>query len=337
VTPADRAQLRLQELASRLEPALRAAFLRVVAALRPDQITDLVRRMEAGDIAGAVDLVFGRPEAVAAVTAMRATFAQSLIRLTQATTRDLSSSLRLTIAAPVASPDLIAAVRRWEDGAFARVLADTRAGLRETIATELQRGIGPRQVAVALKGDISFAGLTDYDARIIRSFREALEEGRVGDALQRTLRDRRFDRALSGRPLTPAEIEKMVAAYRRKLVAFRAETFARTAAMQAANEASAIGWREAIAQGAIPATEVKRYWVVAQDERLCKVCAPIPSMNPDGVGLDEPFMTPKGPMRSAPAHANCRCATYVRRERPNVRRAPQPGTTRLILPQLVTV
>jgi hypothetical protein len=146
-------------------------------------------------------------------------------------------------------------------------------------------------------------------------------------------RDKRFDRSLTGKPLKPEEIEKMVAAYRRELVAFRAETFARTAAIQAANEASSESWRAAVAQGAIPATEVKRYWIVAQDERLCKICEPIPRMNPDGVALDGTFMTPVWPREGPTMHPGCRCTVFVRRERAGVIRAPQPGTTRLILPR----
>lgn len=305
MSPAERAQLRLQQLAARLEPSLREAFLRLVGSLAPDDLGELVRLLEAGDINGAVRFLVGQPTAAAAIVALRSTYAQGLIRLVQAVAKDVGGELRLVVSAPVLSPDLVAAVRRWEDQAFRRVLADVRAGLRETIAGELARGIGPRQIAVALKADIAAGGLTAYDAQIIASFRAALEEGRTGDALRRALRDRRYDKALTGRPLTPAEIDRMVDAYRRKLTAFRAETFARTAAIQAANEASAIGWRAAIAQGAVPATEVRRFWVVAQDERLCPVCAPVPEQNPGGVGLDDAFSTPNGPAFAPPLHPNC--------------------------------
>jgi hypothetical protein len=88
-----------------------------------------------------------------------------------------------------------------------------------------------------------------------------------------------------------------------------------------------------VEQGRIPATEIKRYWVVAADERLCPVCAPIPDLNRDGVRLDGAFVTPNGPVSVPPLHPNCRCTTWIRRERPGVRQRPQPGTTRLVLPQ----
>lgn len=332
MTAADRAQRRLHDLADRLEPAMRRAFLSMAASLTPESLAELVRLLEAGDLDTAVAYLMGSSRVVAAAAAVRATFAGGIITTLRTIAKDVAlgdGGRRLVIAAPVASPDLIAAVRRWEDGAFARVLVDVRAGIRETIATELQRGIGPKQVAVTLKQGVG-AGLTAYDRTIIGNFRRELESGQFGAAKRRALRDRRY--ALpQGKTLTPAQIDKMVAAYERKLVAFRAETFARTAAMQAANEASAIGWREAIAQGLVSAAEIRRYWVVAADERLCAVCAPIPGLNDKGVDLDGLFATPNGPMRHPPVHPSCRCTTWIRRERVGTRPAPLPGTTRLIL------
>jgi hypothetical protein len=335
MTPAQRAQQRLQELVSRLEPALRRAFLAMAAAQSPDRLADLVRLLEAGNIDAAVALLTTTPTAIAATTAVRATWTAGLLRITRDVVRDLNAggggwNRRVVVVAPVQSPELIAAVRRWEDGSFARVQSEVREGIRSTIATELARGKGPRAVATMLKDGVG-SGLTAYDRKIVGSFRQALEDGRTGDALRRALRDRRYKIREN---LTPAQIDTMVAAYERKLVAFRAETFARTAAMQAANEASAVGWHEAIRQGAVPADQVRSYWVVSADERLCQVCAPIPSMNADGVLLGEPFLTPNGPMLHPPAHPSCRCTSYTKRGNPLLRPARLPAVP---LPQLATV
>jgi hypothetical protein len=48
----------------------------------------------------------------------------------------------------------------------------------------------------------------------------------------------------------------------------------------------------------------------------CSICRAIPGMNPDGVGLHEPFQTPIGPIMHPAAHPACRCAvvlTFARR------------------------
>jgi hypothetical protein len=330
MTPAERDAARILAFADSLEPSLARAYLDAVASLSSANLAELTRRIAAGDVEGALNAVFSAPDVVAAFASLRSKYAGGVIRLTARAVRALPRAGRIIVQAPVLSPAIIAGVRRWEDGAFARVALEIRAGLRETIATELAKGIGPRQVAGALRATISSGGLTEYDVRIVGTFRKALEEGRLADALDRTLRNKRYDKALRRGDLTPAEIEKMVAAYRSKLVGWRAQTFARTSAIQAANDATSASWAAGIEQGAFTAAEVRRYWVTAADERLCDVCEPIPSMNESGVGLNDPFMTPEGAVMGPTLHPNCRCTVWIRLERAGVQRAARPGSTRLV-------
>lgn len=337
MTPAERAQARLEALAARLEPRLRLAFLSAVAAIGAADAAELVRRLENGTPDDVAAWLLAQPAVTGALANLRALYAEGVIKLAKTEAAEVSRTLRIRVAAPVASPALVAGVRRWENGAFANVQAELRAGLREVVADELARGVGPRQVAVALKAGFAQSGLTPYDVKIVRSFRAALEEGRYRDALGRSLRDLRSDRTLQrllkdGGSLSKTQIEKMVAAYQRKLVAWRAETFARTNAIQAANEATVATWRAAIEQGAAIATEVRRYWVVARDERLCRNCEPVPGLNADGVDLDGSFETPLGPALMPPLHPNCRCVAVVTVEPKGVRRAAAPGSTVLLLP-----
>ncbi|WP_395454770.1 phage minor head protein [Azospirillum melinis] len=55
------------------------------------------------------------------------------------------------------------------------------------------------------------------------------------------------------------------------------------------------------------AVEVRKFWQVALDERLCPVCAAIPGMNPNGVPVGEAFRTPVGPVDAPTIHPRCRC------------------------------
>jgi hypothetical protein len=126
----------------------------------------------------------------------------------------------------------------------------------------------------------------------------------------------------------------MVTAYRRKLVSLRAETFARTASIDSANAGQTAAWEAAVAQGAVPLEQIRRYWIVADDERLCPRCEPIPRLNPNGVGLREPFITPEGFVLRPTVHPQCRCTCWLVNEVPGVVKRPQPGTTRLILPKI---
>ena len=328
MTPAERAAERLLRWAASYEPAIRLALLDAWMRIQGDASTAaLTRLLEANDVDGVLRLLFDSPAAAAAEIRVRNAYAAAVQALRERAVRQLV----VRVVVPVADARLVALVRQWEDTAFRRVLADVRVGLREQVATELARGIGPRQVAVALKTQVGRVGLTAYDERIIASYRTALEEGRFSDALQRALRDKRFDKSLTGE-LSPAQIEKMVEAYRRKLVALRAETFARTSAMSAANDATTQSWRDAVAQGTVAYEDVKRYWVTAKDERLCPICEPIPSLNPDGVGLDDAFETDNGPMQNPPAHPNCRCSVFLRLERSGITKRARPGTQPFVFP-----
>lgn len=333
-------QARLDAIASRLEPRLVAAFRRYVASLRPTEIGPLLDRLAAGDVNAAVEWLTSRPAVNAELDAMRGVYFTGLQEAAKAEAPFIARLLRVRVVAPVMSDGLLDALRQWQNGAFAQIRAELREGLRELVTTELARGVGPRQVALALKAGIA-DGLTAYDVGLVQSFRGLLDAGDYKGALARTLRDRRSDVTLrrllaKGGRLTPAQVEKMVVGYQRKLVAWRAETFARTQAIQAANDAVTASWQAAIDQGAVPRAEVRRYWVVANDERLCKVCAPVPGLNPDGVGFDAPFVidTDGNTAHAPPLHPNCRCVQAVRRQRAGRTPLALPGVGVLRLPPL---
>jgi hypothetical protein len=65
-------------------------------------------------------------------------------------------------------------------------------------------------------------------------------------------------------------------------------------------------WEEQAAEEEIPVEKFRRHWVPAEDACV-NLCAPVPSMNPNGVALDEPFDTPVGPVMGPALHPRCRC------------------------------
>ncbi len=113
---------------------------------------------------------------------------------------------------------------------------------------------------------------------------------------------------VEGGTLTPDFINDMEAQYAERLISLRAETIARTETLDATNFGAQESWRQAVDEGYLPA-EAKQFWIVTPDDRLWPICVEIPGMNPDGVGLDEQFETPEGPVDRPPApHPNCRCS-----------------------------
>jgi hypothetical protein len=316
MTPAEqRAYDRLIRIADGLAPGLQFAWRRAVAQLRDSlQFSAAVTLLERGNIDALLTLLFDTPAAQVALSGLRQSFAEALAGAIGPTMRGLPpiGPLRLRVAAPVLNPELVQAVRQWEDAAFRRVVTEMREGVRAVVADGVTRGVGPRHLVSALRAPTGEVGLTAYDARILASFREQLRTDPT-TALRRALRDRRFDRTVRKGALTEAQIDRMVEAYRKKLITWRAETFARSASVQAANQAGTVAWAELIRTGGVAESNVRRFWIVASDERTCPRCAPIPSLNPDGVGFREAFRTPEDGLVMHPTiHPNCRCTTWVR-------------------------
>lgn len=175
----------------------------------------------------------------------------------------------------------------------ARLLVDvsesTIQGVRSVVEASLRDGRGPDATARDIQ---RMVGLTDRQANAVARYAEALRESGTRETHVLELLDKRAER----------------------LREQRAETIMRTETMDAANAGQQSMWEESERQGWIPDT-MRRYWLVARDDRLCPQCAPVPGMNPDGVGLHEQFRTPAGNVARPPLHPNCRCVATLRNTR----------------------
>jgi len=346
---ADPATAEIEALASRLEPQLAQTILAGLNAMaNAVDVDGILAALQTGDIAKVLAALGIDPEA-AFVNLQPilldgvyggAAAAATQIRLTNAT----FGFNRL-------NPRLISWLQTYHLGLIREIGDSTKEAVRTLLIDGMTKGQGPRQTAVRIK---EVVGLTERQARAVSNFRTELEtfherrtgggyrlgakidrvngfqvlkpdaDGKPSDGItERRLRDFRFDGQLkraveTGTPLKPAQIDKMVAAYQRKYLAFRARTIARTEALRTTNVGVQDAWRQAIEAGKIAETQVRRMWIVARDERLCSVCAPIPGLNPKrGVKFDQPFATPNGPWNLPPIHPNCRCTVSIRQWEPS--------------------
>lgn len=179
----------------------------------------------------------------------------------------------------------------------------------------------PRSVAREFRDAI---GLTANQSRAVRNYRTAL----VSDpkkALMYKLRDGRHDSvvaraAKTGKPLTSKQINEFSEQYRKRYVAYRAETIARTEMIRVANEGQHAVWNQAKKSGKFKTKEIRRFWSSANDDRTRQSHREIPALNKEGVGIDEKFKTPFGlkmkhpgdPSAPAGEVINCRCTVVTR-------------------------
>lgn len=181
--------------------------------------------------------------------------------------------------------------------------------VRAQLLDAIRRGANPEEAAKALQ---SVIGLNARQAQAVTNFRRLLQTG-DRTALTRALRDKRFDRTLlqavnSKTALTEEQIDAMVERYAARSLAYRAATIARDESMAASTGGIRDAYVQAVQTGRLYASEVTRRWQLVFDERLCPICASIPLLNPQGVGVLQPYMSIQGPIWAPQVHTNCRCS-----------------------------
>lgn len=349
-------QSEIERLAEKLEPQLAKAILEGLKAMGDavdlDAVVDALQTGDVAKVMAALNL-----DAAATFAGLSPAIQSGVYAAGAAT----AATIRLTGTQFVfnqLNPRLITWLQTYNLGLIREITDKTKEAVRGVLIEGMKAGENPRAVARDIKGVV---GLTDRQAKAVMNFREELEtfhERRTGGGYnlgakidrvngfqvlrpdedgspmdgitERRLRDFRFDGQLrsameSGKPLTEAQIDKMVEAYERKFLAYRARTIARTEALRTTNMGVQDAWRQAIEEQKVQEPQVRRQWIVARDERLCEVCSPIPSMNPKrGVKFGQPFATPKGPWTLPPIHPNCRCTVFVRQWEPEQLQDEEP-------------
>ncbi len=179
---------------------------------------------------------------------------------------------------------------------------------RAVFAKGMEDGLGPKAIAKGLRDII---GVSPTQANAVANFRGLLESGDRG-ALSRGLRDRRFDSTLNaalgkgGEGLSETQIDKMVAAYAQRMVAFNAETNARTMTLDALKQGQTLAWQSAIDQGIVDGDRLMKTWVGVKDDRERQEHL---DMEGETVPFDEPYSN--GEMEPGESTYNCRCVSYV--------------------------
>jgi len=139
----------------------------------------------------------------------------------------------------------------------------TRMLIRDALMSGAADGENPRVSAREIRESI---GLTAKQQGIVANYRRQLEQGELAKARARELVDGRSDATIAAamrhnRPISPERIDAMVDAYRKRWIAYRAETIARTEGLRVAHQASAELYRQAIARDDLRAEDLEGTWI----------------------------------------------------------------------------
>jgi hypothetical protein len=317
VSPSDRFWRRVHRRALRQTPdmarMLARAYAEIQRRLSAAVLEEAIRR-------GTIGAVLERTLADAALE----TAFQPVRQQLQETAADAARYFARDIAVPatmrtvaigfdVLNPKVIDALRTLDTRVMTRLAADVRASLAQHIEAGLRAGVGPRTIARGMRDVVALA---PNQERAVANFEAML---RTGDraALTRALRDHRYDGTLrtllgEGKPgLSADQIERMTSAYRRRMVAFNAETQARTATLDALKQGQRLAWEDARAKGVIPEGSVlKKSWKGVLDDREREEHVAMEGVT---VPFDDPYILPDGLMEMEPGDGefNCRCLSII--------------------------
>lgn len=188
--------------------------------------------------------------------------------------------------------------------------ADQREVTRRALVQGLEEGLSPKATARLFRRSI---GLTPHQQQSVENFRRLLET-RDSAALDRALRDKRFDSTLrraieNDEALDPKHLDKMVNRYRERYIKYRSEVISLTETQRAIHAGSEEMYRQAIQAGAIDPDSLRRRW----HTRSTKPRDSHSAMNGQVRPLGEPFISGQGYLLeypgdiSAPASETIQC------------------------------
>lgn len=206
-------------------------------------------------------------------------------------------------------------LERYKLNLINTISANTREAIRNALIADQVAGRNPRETARTFRNSI---GLTPKQEQAVRNYRSYLEN-LDKRALERMLRDKRSDstilRAIQNqKPLSPEQVDRLTNRYRERYIKYRAEVIARTEALRATSVGNRAAIDALINEGQVNVDIVRRFWVYTKDNRTRDPHRKVPSMNPNGVRLDQPYQTPLGPLMyprdprgTAANTVQCRC------------------------------
>lgn len=250
---------RLNDLVAKMEPRFRARFLEVIASIKSSMDLDTIARLiESGQLEEAL--------ATAEVAALRISgvFNQGFILAGDNTAKFLSQAIDTIINFNHLNQDALDVMTRNQLRLVTGFMEEQRNATHEALMDGIRRGLNPIEQARNFRESI---GLTEYQQTIINNYRRQLE-GLDSGVFNRELRDRRFDSTVQsaiaeGRPLSDAEIERMVGRYTDRWIKYRSEVIARTESLASVHAGSDESYKQAIASGDLEQGDLVREWVTS--------------------------------------------------------------------------
>ncbi len=255
---------RIERLLAGADARIQRAFLDIVNSIKSDtSLTEIADLIESGRVAEAVE------RAGADLGGRLSNETSSIFQISSnKSAQFFAGALELNVNFDVTNTR---AVRFLRDEKFRLIHAmtdDMRGSVRQALVRGTQAGINPRAQARLFREAI---GLTPFQERAVSNYKSLLQSGNL-EALERELRDRRFDptvrRAFAdGRGLSNKEINRMTTRYRERYLKYRSEVIARTESLRAVHAGQRELIDQAVEAGKVDPKKVTFEWNTRLDGR----------------------------------------------------------------------
>lgn len=302
----------LAQFTNLLSPPLAAAFLSAVKQLR-EQLPEgaMERLIAAGDVAGVSALLFSSDTARTVFKDFRNAIRDSVQRSAIRFGKDVPATRLLRVEFDVLDPRTVDGIRAFERVVIEKTGQTLSDAVRSAVDAGLREGVNPRTIA---RGIRDVVGLTKEQEIWVRNFRDELVRGDPR-LFGRELLDQRYvttiRKAFAKGGLSPEQVDRMVAAYRKRMIAYHAETVARTVAINSMKEGQLAIWQQSIDQGVVDAGDITVTWRTKMDGRERDTHA---AMNGTTIPFGDRWLVPGVGLVRYPGENefNCRCVPIYR-------------------------
>lgn len=325
---------KLNDLLDQFEPRLQQAFFEAIQEITSKaQVKQIIKALERGDIEGAIQAIYLDGAAFYKFEQLisEAYGAGGIATIQNLGTLKDRFGAQFVVRFNARNPRAEQWLAQESSTLITNIINEQRKIIRDRLRLGMAQGVNPRNLALDIIGRIDRAtqtrvggiiGLSAPQEEALRKAVQELIEGDYAAYLERTRRDKRFDRTVAkaqreGKPLTQAQISKMINRYADRLLQLRGVTISRTEAHRALNAAQYEALQQLVDTGKVQANQIRRVWDATGDMRTRRSHM---IMDSQSVGLNEDFRSPTGrslrypgdPKGGAAETINCRCTTNVR-------------------------
>lgn len=280
----------LQQLADRLEPKARKAFLDSIDQIKADaQIDQIIRALDDNDIERALGFLnIDRAHFAPLERSLRDAVEESGDAVTAALMAQAKNAgVQVRGVFDASNPRAQRIVAEQSSRLITEITEDMREGARNLMARNMAAQTAPRTTALDLVGRVNrvtgkrqggIIGLHSRDAEAAQSALRELrsgpdtDEGRqaLRNYLNRKTRDKRFDgtvrKALrDGKPVPAGKAQKMIVGMENKMLRNRGERIARTELLGSTQAAQNESLEQLVDDGKVRRENVKNKWDTADD------------------------------------------------------------------------